>query len=99
MSPALWQTQAMSGGGADKNIACRVVRSAVAVCDIHAEESDREPGGRPLHRARARVHAADAGEETGRISNEIVNLVANPRSALGPRYRIEPFGPCPLSPL
>ena len=68
---------------AGKNIACRVVGSAVAVCDIHAEESDREPGGRPLHRARARVHAADAGEETRRISDEIVHLVPNPRSAQG----------------
>ena len=75
MSPALWQTQAMSGGGADKNIACRVVRSAVAVCDIHAEESDREPGGRRLHRVRARVDAADAEEETQRIRDVIVHLV------------------------
>jgi hypothetical protein len=62
---------------AGENIACRVVGSAVAVCNIHAEESDREPGGRSLHRARARVHAADAGEETRRISDEIAHCTSS----------------------
>src|SRR5882724_10906976 len=42
-----------------------VVGSAVTVCDIHAEEADREPGGRPLHRSGTRVHAADAGKRRG----------------------------------
>ena len=74
---------------AGKNIACRVVGSAVAVCDIHAEESDREPCGRPLHRAGARVHPADAGEETRRISDEIVHLLVGVAAKQGRHFGLD----------